>query len=294
MSDFFERQLSSLLNFDAENKQELLDNYLQSFKIRHNFIHAVVVDWLGLDTDIYMTERQIKTIFPDLMGLEGVAKYTPDLCFKLADAHAVNVLGLPKSHWCIVDFSVSSTINLTSKKKEDKYNQIQQALSTCNITSSVFPFVLSPSLSNLEVQVHNFCNFFKIELAVPFPFMQCRLFFIELSNVQRTIREALRDPDLLMKVLELEYNDKTSNIKQEYSNQQHPPMKLIDYDSGHLSSKLDKTSFEGLISLFKNILNNEDVINTMSEIETMPYQISESLTHLEKENESLFKKNEVP
>jgi hypothetical protein len=294
MSDSLEKQLSSLLNFDAENKQELLDNYLQSFRIRHNFIHAVVVDWLGLDKDTYMTERQIKTIFPDLTDLENVAKYTPDLCFKLADAQLIKTLGLPRNHWCIVDFSVSSTINLTSKKKEDKYSQIQEALLAHKINSSIFPFVLSPSLSNLEVQVHNFCNFFKIESTAPFPFMQCRLFFMELSNVQRTIREALRDPDLLMKVLELEYNDKTSNIKQDHLNQQHPLIKPINYESGHQSSKLEKTSFENLLVLVKNVINNKDVINTMSEIETMPDQISESLTYLEEENEKMFRKLKCP
>jgi hypothetical protein len=103
--------LLNAMDVDYHNKEELIDTYLLTFKIRHNLIHQSVVYWLGLPST-FAYEKKVGEIFADMP--KDLAKFTPDITISKSDLPDMD------PDLLILDVSVSTTKNLNESKKNYK------------------------------------------------------------------------------------------------------------------------------------------------------------------------------
>jgi len=89
---------------NREDNEELFAFFLYLLKVRHDFLHFLVLQSLGQD---WQEERKLSDYFPMLP--EDYGKKTPDICLQKKDI------------WYIIDVSISTDCAKASEIKTKKY-----------------------------------------------------------------------------------------------------------------------------------------------------------------------------
>jgi len=167
--------IRNLRNIDNFSTEQLLNNYVTTYKVRHNVIHCLLCSSF-VSPQLSFSEKTARELGYIVLD-EGMEK-TPDIMF---DKRGVLVIS---------DVTVQFSKTTAYNEKIEKYKVFAQHLVRLNDNLSEFliiPFVVKPDFSDLETSFYEFrtqvCS--KIESSfTEFDYISARVALKEITDIQ--------------------------------------------------------------------------------------------------------------
>jgi len=284
---FLRETLRKLKEVDKYNQQQKLDNFIHTFKIRHNLLHGLLIDTIIRPKASY-GEKTASEL--GLLVGPQYAKLTPDLLLY----HDNSLL--------ICDITVQRESNVARENKIKKYTPFLEHLKTLNDikNGSVISFSIKPDFSNLEFEFEEFktkfTKTFKNSKLQEFDFLTARLVSADILDVQYVLRVDIDDNDIISRMLEMEFgaihdNDKMSKKTKEQlmtfdNNYMEKSKHFENYENGVKVCNLECLSQENIENIFSELLDDKEICEVMSEVKTTPQLISSTYEQLCNQNAS--------
>jgi hypothetical protein len=313
--------ISELLDVSTTNENDVFESLRLSYHTRHNFIHAMS-SFLLTGTLKNAVERKASYYFSNLS--ENIGKQTPDMILYF-DRFMSHVDDLSKAVVIVLfDISVSSTSNLQSQNKENKYKKLSEEIRELTQKPvSVYPIAINSNLSNLEVVFQKLCVEFEPATSQEIPYSDMRLFFSNLQGCQQKLKAMINNEELVAKYFKMEFGNEDDLKQENFSENMYERINIL-YDTyvnlpkrKNLSTKkmleemvekmefeinmdtdnlaeLEKNEFEKQCELLNKALSDHEILEKFQEKETVTEKIKNAVDILRKKSENMPTKKIKP
>uniref|UniRef100_A0AAT9H819 RNA-directed RNA polymerase L n=1 Tax=Rhizopus microsporus phasma-like virus 1 TaxID=3156537 RepID=A0AAT9H819_9VIRU len=308
LSIFYET-LNELLDVNSNNEKDVFESLRLSYHTRHNFLHAIC-SFILTGTLKYAIEKKASYYFPNLT--KKSSEKTPDMILYF-DRYMSHVQDLNKAITVILfDISVSSTSNLQSERKEEKYDDLcVEIQNLTQLPTAVYPISINSNLSNLETQLQSLMAEFEPAVSIDLPFSDIRLFFSALQNCQQKLKSMINNEELVEKYFKMEFGeddipfssefnenmyDRLETLFETYKNlpklnqTTHEQLLMFDEELRSLKvktndekAKKNDTDFQKYCKLLKAAIDDHDIFEKFKEAETTTDKVKESYYFIESE-----------
>jgi len=287
--------LRKLKEIDKTNQQQKLDNFIHTFKIRHNLLHILLVDAIICPKVSYGEKNATEY---GLITAPQYDKLTPDILI----VHDNKVL--------VCDITVQRETNVARKKKEEKYTPFVDNITILNnITrSKIANFSVRPDFSNLESEFTEFktslLSLYRNARLQEFDYLTARMVLSDILDVQFILRTDIDDNDIISRMLELEFgkssntNEQKKHVRDSFLSTDKTFMEYDkfakEYKNGIEVCNLKCLSQDQITDIFKQLLDDVDIKDQISEVKTTPELISTTYESLCSQNEKNNKTEPKP
>jgi len=260
-------------------KDDLLRNYEETYRIRHDYTHKLICNFLNIEADLGTS----KSVFEHFPNVHFKKRMHPDI---VCEKNGYVIIG---------DVSVSNDVNWSRQHKIDKYKQICQEIKDQKNTEVIFiTFIVKPSLNNLHAEILEIVRTLdNIGIHLDdqlFDKGSLTSFFYEVDSVQEKIRELINDDTMISYHLKTKYS--TEDIFPEGKPiEDFPPFKndvlqnLHDYKFKNESETIE---------LLKELMDDATLMKAVSEKETKPEDFMDAYEWLKLENSKFKVKEPTP
>jgi len=235
LKEQFVRSIFSLRDYNEDEQEKLIDSIIQTYRLRHDILHYIMIDSLTGSTDY--KEKEIKNYYPYLN--EKITKLTPDIfipythilndnCFYTKTHEPMPIsdfkdAGNPKSNTLLlIDISVSTDPIEQRRKKQDKYSNIVEALKEIGIGCDMFVFNVNARYDNLSNKLMELEELIRTRTSnedyfIDFPtndFMDLESY---LTNTRDYIRSLIKSPAAIEQTMMAEFGVKKNTKFTKYS-----------------------------------------------------------------------------